>query len=79
MDDPTSPEHRPQAALTARMTNARILAMTASLNWGEREQAVAFFCECGCSDIIPMTPTRYRAIEGAWLPGHKPEPEAASN
>lgn len=55
------------------MANERILAMTDRLN-GSREQAVAFFCECGCGGVIPITPSRYEAIDGAWLPGHKPEP-----
>jgi hypothetical protein len=36
----------------------------------EGEQAVAFFCECGCGDIIPLTVSRYKALDGAWLPGH---------
>jgi hypothetical protein len=48
--------------------------MAERLDHGEGEQAIAFFCECGCRDIIPMTASRYEAIGGAWLPGHKPEP-----
>lgn len=55
------------------MGNARMLAMAERLKRDKREQAIALFCECGCGDIIPMTPSRYRAIGGAWLPGHKPE------
>jgi hypothetical protein len=55
--------------LAARTANAHILAMEKNLD-REGEQAVAFFCECGCMDIIPLTPSRYRAIDGAWLPGH---------
>jgi hypothetical protein len=47
--------------------------MAQRLDHSEGEQAVAFFCECGCRDIIPMTATRYEAVGGAWLPGHKPE------
>ncbi len=62
------------AALTARAANAQILALAESLDKGEGEQAIAFLCECGCRDIIPMTPSRYKTIDGAWLPGHKPEP-----
>jgi hypothetical protein len=66
-------QNRRNAALAARTTNARILAMAESLKWGTREQAVAFFCECGCLDVIPMTPSRYRSLGGAWLPNHKPQ------
>ena len=47
--------------------------MAESRNPAEADQAIAFFCECGCRDIIPMTVSRYKAIGGAWLPGHKPE------
>ena len=68
------PESRPEAALIVRAANTHILAMTESLKWGEGEQAIAFFCECGCRDVIPMTPSRYKTLDGAWLPGHKPEP-----
>jgi hypothetical protein len=63
--------HNPQAA---RAANAQILALAKGVDHGEGEQAVAFFCECGCRDIIPMTAGRYEAIDGAWLPGHKPQP-----
>jgi hypothetical protein len=66
-------EHRSNNPQAAEAANAQILALADSLDPGEGEQAVAFFCECGCRDIIPMTVTRYRASEGAWLPGHKPD------
>jgi hypothetical protein len=72
------PQRRAKAAQIVRAANWRILAMTEGLKWGDREQAVAFFCECGCRDVIPMTPSRYRSLDGAWLPGHKPEPSPAS-
>jgi hypothetical protein len=65
-----SRSNNPQAA---RAANTQILAMAASRDRGEGEQAVAFFCECGCRDIIPMTVSRYEATGGAWLPGHKPQ------
>jgi hypothetical protein len=48
--------------------------MAENRDQGEGEQAIAFFCECGCRDIIPLTVSRYEAIGGAWLPGHKAEP-----
>ena len=68
------PWNRLKAARIGRLTNARILAMTEGLERGNREQAVAFFCECGCREIVPMTPSRYRKTGGAWLPDHKPWP-----
>ena len=72
--DARTPQSRPNAARIVRATNAHILAMAESLDRGEGEQAIAFFCECGCMDIIPMTVSRYKTIDGAWLPGHKPPP-----
>ncbi len=72
--DARSPQNRRNATRVVRATNAQILVMAESLDRGEGEQAIAFFCECGCLDIIPMTVTRYKTIDGAWLPGHKPEP-----
>ena len=68
-----NPKSRPKAAQAVRATNARILALAKNLGQRHGEQAIAFFCECGCMDVIPMTPSRYEAIDGAWLPGHKPE------
>lgn len=63
--------NNPEAAVAA---NAQILVLAERLDRGAGEQAIAFFCECGCRDIIPLTVSRYEAIGGAWLPGHKPEP-----
>jgi len=67
-------QHRLNNPEAARAANAQILAMANGLDRSEGEQAVAFFCECGCRDIIPMTVSRYEARGGAWLPGHKSEP-----
>jgi hypothetical protein len=67
------PHHRPGNPGAAKRANAQILALAKSLDRGEGEQAIAFFCECGCRDIIPLTISRYEAVGGAWLPGHKPE------
>lgn len=66
-------QRRPSNPQVARAANTQILATAKSLDRGEGEQAVAFFCECGCRDIIPLTASRYEAIGGAWLPGHKTE------
>jgi hypothetical protein len=71
--DAGNPQSRPNAT-QARAANAHILAMAESLDRGEGEQAIAFFCECGCRDIIPITVSRYKTVGGAWLPDHKPEP-----
>ena len=71
MDGKSSPRHNDPRAV--RAANARILALDESLERAG-EQAIAFFCECGCRDIVPMTASRYKAVGGAWLPGHKPEP-----
>lgn len=65
-------QSRPKNPQAARAANAQILAMAGRLDRGEEEQAIAFFCECGCRDIIPITANRYKAIGGAWLPGHRP-------
>jgi hypothetical protein len=70
--DARSAQSRPYDPQAAREANAQFLAMAERLDRGEGEQAIAFFCECGCRDIIPMTASRYEAIGGAWLPGHKP-------
>jgi hypothetical protein len=67
-------QSRPNNPQAARAANAQICALAKRLDRGEGEQAIAFFCECGCRDIIPLTVSRYEAIGGAWLPGHKPEP-----
>ena len=67
-------QSRPNNPEAARAANTQILELAESLDRGEGEQAVAFFCECGCRDVIPITVSRYRAIGGAWLPGHKPAP-----
>ena len=72
--DAGNSQSRPNNPHAARAANAEILVMAERLDHGEGEQAIAFFCECGCRDIIPMTASRYEAIGGAWLPGHKPEP-----
>lgn len=72
--DASNSQSRPNNPQAARAANAQIIALAESLDRGEGEQAIAFFCECGCGDIIPMTVSRYQAIDGAWLPGHKPEP-----
>jgi hypothetical protein len=69
-----NPQHRSKNPRAARAANAQILEMAESLDRAGGEQAIAFFCECGCRDIIPITASRYRAIDGAWLPGHKPKP-----
>lgn len=73
--NPRKPRNSFKSARIGRLTNARILAMTEGLGWGKHEQAVAFFCECGCRGVVPMTPSRYRKTGGAWLPDHKPWPE----
>jgi hypothetical protein len=65
---------RPNNSQAARAANAEILAMAENRSRGEGKQAIALFCECGCRDVIPLTISRYQAIGGAWLPGHKPEP-----
>jgi hypothetical protein len=72
--DARNSESHPNNPQAARAANAEIRAMAENRERGEGEQAVAFFCECGCRDIIPMTASRYEAIGGAWLPGHKPQP-----
>jgi hypothetical protein len=72
--DAKDAQSRPSKPETARATNAQFLAMAENRDASEGEQAIAFFCECGCRDIIPMTVSRYEAIGGAWLPGHTPEP-----
>jgi hypothetical protein len=70
--DARSSQNRPYNPQAARAANAQFLAMAERLDRGDGDQAIAFFCECGCRDIIPMTASRYEAIGGAWLPGHKP-------
>jgi hypothetical protein len=70
--DARNPQSRANNPRAARAANARILAMAGSLDRGDGEQAIAFFCECGCRDVIPLTASRYEAIGGAWLPGHRP-------
>jgi hypothetical protein len=72
--DATNSQSRPNNPQAARAANAQILAIAEHRKRGEGEQAIAFFCECGCRDIIPMTVSRYEAIGGAWLPGHKQKP-----
>jgi hypothetical protein len=69
--DARNSEDRPNNPRAAKAANARILALAEGVNRGEGEQAIALFCECGCRDIIPMTRSRYRASDGAWLPGHQ--------
>ena len=69
--DAANSQSRPNNPQAARSANARILELAESLDRGEGEQAVAFFCECGCGDVIPITVSRYKAIAGAWLPGHE--------
>jgi hypothetical protein len=64
--------NRPGDPRAARAANAQIIALAENLERGVGEQSVAFFCECGCRDIIPMTISRYRTKGGAWLPGHQP-------
>lgn len=71
--DATNSQSRPNNPQAARAANAQILAIAERRERGEGEQAIAFFCECGCRDIIPMTVSRYEANGGAWLPGHKPQ------
>jgi hypothetical protein len=73
MDASSSPR-RPNNPHAARAANAQFIAIADNRDAGEGEQAIAFFCECGCRDIIPITASRYEAIGGAWLPGHKPQP-----
>jgi hypothetical protein len=63
---------RPGNPQAARAANEQIITLAKALDH-VGEQAIAFFCECGCRDIIPMTISRYRAKGGAWLPGHQPE------
>jgi len=70
--DARSSKGRPSNPQAARAANAQFLTLAQRLDHGEGEQAIAFFCECGCRDIVPMTVSRYEAIGGAWLPGHKP-------
>ena len=72
--DARNSQSRPNNAQAARAANAQILATAESFDRGEGERAIAFFCECGCRDIIPITLSRYKAMGGAWLPGHEPEP-----
>jgi hypothetical protein len=72
--DATNSQSRPNNPQAARAANAQILAIAEHRERGEGERAIAFFCECGCRDIIPMTVSRYESIGGAWLPGHKQEP-----
>jgi len=65
--------NRPGDPQAARGANAQIIALAENVDPGVGERSVAFFCECGCRDIIPMTISRYRAKGGAWLPGHQPK------
>jgi hypothetical protein len=38
---------------------------------GGLEHAYGFSCECGCGEIVSITPDDYEA-GGAWLAGHNP-------
>jgi hypothetical protein len=75
--DANNSPRRPKTPQAARAANAEIFAMAERRDREGGEQAIALFCECGCGDIIPITATRYEAIGGTWLPGHKSQPGAA--
>jgi hypothetical protein len=51
------------AAEVAHEVNARIRGLAQRFD-AEREQPVAFLCECGCFAFVPLTVAQYDATDG---------------
>ena len=63
----------------ARDANAHILALHARFHeitvhaFGQDEDPIQLFCECGCLRLLNSTPTDYSDNGGVWLEGHNPQ------
>jgi hypothetical protein len=67
-----------EGAEIAREANAHIIELHARFHevtvhaFGQDEDTIQLFCECGCIRLLASTPSDYSSNRGVWLEGHNP-------